>query len=221
MVLTVLRHDSRLAHIGGGQGVAASTVRRWVLEVIALPAARARRSGQVLNRLARSGASVVLVDGTLIRTRRRTHRANRANCSGNRKQHGLVVLGVTDETGRLMWVSAVLPGRTADIAASRRLRLRERVHTHGLSPAGVRGFHGWHKDIRDTRACNRCGGACEQIVLTPGKAEASRRWTRGSGRPTRLSRRCARTGQAAVALSLCHDLFAGVAGVEPARATRP
>ncbi|MEU7787464.1 transposase family protein [Amycolatopsis sp. NPDC049159] len=141
MVPTVLRHDPRLAHIGGGQGVAASTVRRWVLEVIALPAARARRLGQVSNRPARSGASVVLVDGTLIRTRRRTRRANRANYSGKHKQHGLVVLGVTDETGRLMWVSAVLPGRTADITASRRLRLRERVHTHGLSPAGIRGCH--------------------------------------------------------------------------------
>ncbi|WP_410633127.1 transposase family protein [Amycolatopsis sp. cmx-4-83] len=120
----------------------------------------------------------------------RTRRADRANYSGKHEQHGLVVLGVTDERGRLMWVSAVLPSRTADITACRRLRLREGVHTHGLNPAGAKGFHGWHKDIRDTRACSRCGGACEQIVLALYKAEANRPLTTGQrqGRPTRLSR---------------------------------
>ena len=119
------------------------------------------------------------MDGTLIRTRRRTGRANRAHYSGKHKHHGLLVLGVTDETGRLLWVSAALPGRTADITAARRLRLRERLHDHGLSPAGDKGFHGWHKDVRNSRDCDHCGGACEQIVLTPYKAEARRPLTVG------------------------------------------
>ena len=52
VVLAVLRHDPRLAHIGAGQGVSASTVRRWVLEVITLLAAHACRLGRVLHRLA-------------------------------------------------------------------------------------------------------------------------------------------------------------------------
>ncbi|UOX92076.1 transposase family protein [Amycolatopsis sp. FBCC-B4732] len=38
--LAVLRHDPRLADLGGGTGVSASTVRRRVLKVIALLAAR-------------------------------------------------------------------------------------------------------------------------------------------------------------------------------------
>ncbi|MET9259562.1 transposase family protein [Amycolatopsis sp. NPDC004079] len=177
--LVVLRHDPRLADIGGGHGVSASTVRRWVLEVIALLAARAARLDRVLRRQAARGASAVLVDGTLIRTRRRTGRANRAHYSGKHKQHGLVVLALTDEHGRLLWVSAVLPGRTADITAARRLRIRERLHAHGLTPAGDKGFHGWHKDIRTARDCPDCGGACEQIVLTPYKAETNRPLTTG------------------------------------------
>jgi hypothetical protein len=86
----------------------------------------------------------------------------------------LVVLALTDENGRLLWVSAVLPGRTADITAARRLRIRDRVHEHGLTPAGDKGFHGWHKDVRETRDCGSCGGRCEQIVLTPYKAQARR-----------------------------------------------
>lgn len=179
VVLAVLRHDQRLADIGGGNGVSAATVRRWVLEVVALLAARAQRLGRVLHRLVAQGAAVVLVDGTLIRTRRRTGRANRANYSGKHKQHGLLVLGLTDEDGRLLWVSAVLPGKTADITASRRLRLRDRLHAHDLTPAGDKGFHGWHKDVRETRDCASCGGSCEQIVLTPYKAESTRPLTGG------------------------------------------
>ncbi|MGW4000283.1 transposase family protein [Amycolatopsis sp. NPDC004772] len=172
VVLAVLRHDPRLAHLGAGMGVSASTVRRWVLEVIGLLAACATRLNRVLARLAARGAAVVLVDGTLVRTRRRTGQANRANYSGKHKHHGLVVLALTDETGRLLWVSAALPGRTADITAARRLRIRQHLHDHGLTPAGDKGFHGWHKDVRETRTCPVCEGPCEQVVLTPCKAEA-------------------------------------------------
>ena len=180
VVLAVLRHDPRPAHIGAGHGVSASTVRRWVLEVISLLAARAQRLDRALSRLVAGGGAVVLVDGTLIRTRRRTGRANRANYSGKHKQHGLVVLAVTDEVGRLVWVSAVVAGRTADITAARTLRIRERLHAHALTPAADKGFHGWHKDVRGTRDCGTCGGGrCEQIVLTPFKAETTRPLTRG------------------------------------------
>ncbi|MFJ7219386.1 transposase family protein, partial [Amycolatopsis sp. NPDC098790] len=132
-----------------------------------------------LRRLVACAAAVVLVDGTLIRTRRRTGKANRAHYSGKHKHHGLVVLALTDEAGRLLWVSAVLAGRTADITAARRLRIRERLHAHGLTPAGDKGFHGWHKDVRDSRDCGVCEGACEQVVLTPFKAEANRPLTEG------------------------------------------
>jgi hypothetical protein len=50
IVLAVLRHDQRLSDMAGGNGISASTVRRWVLEVIGLLARRAprleRRPGQ-------------------------------------------------------------------------------------------------------------------------------------------------------------------------------
>jgi hypothetical protein len=196
VVLAVLRHDPRLADIGGGQGVSASTVRRWVLEVIALLAARATRLGRVLRKLAAQGAAVVLVDGTLIRTCRRTGKANRANYSGKHKHHGLVVLGLTDENGRLLWISAALPGKTADITAARRLGIRDRLHARGLTPAGDKGFHGWHADVRGVRDCAACGGVCEQIVLTPYKAEARRPLTKGQRRANAVfsAMRCAVEG---------------------------
>ncbi|NBH02804.1 transposase family protein, partial [Amycolatopsis sp. SID8362] len=52
VVLAVLRDDPRLTHLGAGMGVSASTVRRWVLEVITLLAVRAARLNRVLRRQA-------------------------------------------------------------------------------------------------------------------------------------------------------------------------
>ena len=174
LVLAMLRKDERLLDLAAPYGISASTLRRYLLEVIGLLAGRAPRLNRVLRRLAARGQVVVLADGTLVRTRRRTGKNNRANYSGKHKHHGLNALALTDEAGRLLYVSAVLPGKTPDITAARHHRLRERLHRHGLTPAADKGFHGWHKDVRDTRDCDVCGGPCEQVVLTPYKAEAKR-----------------------------------------------
>jgi len=174
LVLAILRKDERLTDLAGPHDLAPSTLRRYLLEVISLLAGRAPRLDRTLRRLAARGHAVVLADGTLIRTRRRTGHQNRPNYSGKHKHHGLNVLGLSDEHGRLLWISAVLPGKTADITAARTLRIRERLHAHGLTPAADKGFQGWHKDIRDTKDCDDCAGPCEQIVLTPYKAETNR-----------------------------------------------
>ncbi|MEU1276366.1 hypothetical protein [Streptomyces sp. NPDC005799] len=97
VVLAVLRHDQRLADMAGGNNVSAATVRRWVLEVIGLLSARAPRLDRALKKIARRGGVVVLLDGTLVRTRRRTGTANRKNYSGKHKAHGLLFLALTDE----------------------------------------------------------------------------------------------------------------------------
>lgn len=63
IVLAVLRHDQRLSDMAGGNGVSASTVRRWLLEVIELLSARAPRLDRALKKIARKGGVVVLLDG--------------------------------------------------------------------------------------------------------------------------------------------------------------
>ncbi|MGW2893014.1 transposase family protein, partial [Streptomyces griseoruber] len=97
VVLAVLRHDQRLADMAGGNHVSASTVRRWVKETIELLAVRAPRLDGTLKKIARSGGVVVLPDGTLVRTRRRTGTDSRKNFSGKHKAHGLLFLALTDE----------------------------------------------------------------------------------------------------------------------------
>jgi hypothetical protein len=118
IVLAVLRHDQRLAGMAGGNRISATTVRRWVLEAVHLLAARAQRLQRSLKKLTRKGGHVVLIDGTLIRTRRCTGADNRRNYSGKHKAHGLLFLALTDDKGRLLWISAARPGRSSEITTA-------------------------------------------------------------------------------------------------------
>jgi hypothetical protein len=142
IVLAVLRHDQRLADMAGGNGVSASTVRRWVLEVIALLAARAPRLQRALNHVSAAGGDVVLLDGTLVRTRRRTGAQDRRNYSGKHKTHGLLFLALTDERGNLLWISAARPGRASEITTARHDRLCARLREAGLGALADLGFTG-------------------------------------------------------------------------------
>ncbi|MFE2070752.1 transposase family protein [Streptomyces sp. NPDC059467] len=88
-MLARLRNDGRLA---GGNAVSASTLRRRVLEVIELLAARSPRLDRALAKAAKDSGCVVLMDGTLIRTRPRSGRANRKNYSAAVADLGFVGL---------------------------------------------------------------------------------------------------------------------------------
>ncbi|MEN8649156.1 transposase family protein [Streptomyces sp. 21So2-11] len=106
----MLRHDQRLADMAVGNNLSESTVRRWRDELIALLAAQAPRLNRALREVTKKGGEVVLIDGTLVPTQRRTGRADRKNYSGKHSHHGLHFLALTDERGRLIWRSAARPG---------------------------------------------------------------------------------------------------------------
>ncbi|MFF2545282.1 transposase [Kitasatospora sp. NPDC058063] len=113
----MLRHDQRLLDLAGGNSVPESTLRRWRDEMIDLLAAKAPRLDRALRRIAARGEGVVLIDGTLIPTQRRTGKANRPNYSGKHRRHGLHFLALTDEQGKLIRISAARP-RPADTGPS-------------------------------------------------------------------------------------------------------
>jgi hypothetical protein len=97
--------------------------------VVALLARRAERLDRALKKIADRGGQVVLLDGTLIRTFRRTWPANRANYSGKHKAHGLLFLALTDDLGNLVWISRAFRGaasKTPPPAA------RDSWHTYAL-----------------------------------------------------------------------------------------
>lgn len=167
LVLAVLRHDQRLADLAGGNGVSASTIRRWVLEVIALLAARAPRLDRALNKISAAGGDVVLLDGTLVRTRRRTGSDDRRNYSGKHKVHGLLFLALTDERGNLLWISAARPGRSAEITTARHNRICARLREAGLGALADLGFVGLDEEPDD-----------DPVIITGMKASRTRKLTR-------------------------------------------
>ncbi len=176
LVLAMLRHDQRLLDLAGGNGVPESTLRRWRDEMIDLLAAKAPRLDRALRKIAARGGEVVLIDGTLIPTHRRTGKANRPNYSGKHHRHGLHFLALTDEKGKLIWISAARPGRTHDATAARRDKIVEHLKTAGLGALADLGFLGVDKPKN----------ADDQVIVTGYKATRARKLTPGQKQANRI-----------------------------------
>ncbi|MEU0302834.1 transposase family protein [Streptomyces sp. NPDC006175] len=149
IVLALLRHDQRLADMAGGNDVSESTVRRWRDELIGLLAAQAPRLDRALKKISRQGGEMVLIDGTLIRTQRRTGKADRRNYSGKHRSHGLRFLALTDENGRMIWISAARTGRTHDNTAARHDHILAHLRAAGLGALADLGFRGLDNNLLD------------------------------------------------------------------------
>ncbi|MFJ8028633.1 transposase family protein [Streptomyces sp. NPDC096311] len=169
IVLAVRRCDQRPGDLAGGNAVHRTTVTRWVREVVSLLAARAPRLDRALKKIARMGGGIVLLDGSLIRTRRRTGKENRKNYSGKNKCHGPLVIALTDDRGRLLWISAARPGRTSEITACRHDKLTRKLPEVGRGAIADLGFIGLDDG----------GPDADPAVITGYKAARNRPLTRG------------------------------------------
>ncbi|MFG2236830.1 transposase family protein [Streptomyces sp. NPDC048723] len=173
IVLAVLGQDQRLADRAGGNDVSESTVRRWRDALIALLAAQAPRLDRALKKVVKQGGEVVLIDGSLIRTRRRTGKADRRNYSGKHRSHSLHFLALTDENGRLIWISAARPGRTHDNTAARHDHILAHLRAAGLGALADLGFRGLDNNIHAPVIVTGYA-ATRTHKLTPGQKEANR-----------------------------------------------
>ena len=149
IVLATLRHDHRLADMAGGNGVSPSTIHRWTWEIIGLLAARAPRLDRALATIKKAGGEAVLLDGTLIPTRRRSGTANRSNYNGKHKKHGLLFLALTDQAGNLIWISSARRGAASEVTAARHDHIAGRLRAAGLGALADLGFTGLDPDPRD------------------------------------------------------------------------
>jgi hypothetical protein len=165
IVLATLRHDHRLADMAGGNGVSASTISRWTWEIIGLLAARAPRLDRALAAINKEGGEAVLLDGTLIPTRRRTGTANRKNYNGKHKKHGLLFLALTDQAGNLIWISSARRGAASEIRAARHDHITGHLRTAGLGALADLGFTGLDPGPEDP------------VIITGYKATATRKLT--------------------------------------------
>lgn len=149
IVLAALRCDQRLADLAGAHAVSRTTVDRWVKEAVRLLAAKAERLDRALKKIAREGDSVVLIDGSLVRTRRRSGREKKSFWSGKHKCHGLLIIALVDARGRLLWVSAARPGRASEITTCRHNKITERLREAGLGAIADLGFVGLDDQPRE------------------------------------------------------------------------
>lgn len=132
LVLAYLRHDQRLRDLAGGNGISASTLHRWANQVLTILAAQAPRLPRALAAAVRAGHQYVLLDATLIRTRRRNKRRKRADFNGKHRHHGLLFTALVDPAGNLLWISAAKAGRTNDATAARHQRIVAALREAGL-----------------------------------------------------------------------------------------
>ncbi|MFV5996964.1 transposase family protein [Streptomyces sp. NPDC056231] len=173
IVLAVLRHDQRLADMAGGNNVSQTTVRHWRDELIGLLAAQVPRLDRARKKIAKRGREVVLIDGTLIPTQRRTGSADRRNYSGKLRRHRLHFLALTDEIGRLIRISAARPGRTHDITAARHDHVLAHLRAADLGALADLGFRGLDNDVRDPVIVTGFT-ATRAHKLAPGQKDANR-----------------------------------------------
>ncbi|MGW6877385.1 transposase family protein [Streptomyces xanthophaeus] len=150
-----------------------STIRRWRDELIGLLAAQSPRLDRALKKVTKQGGELVLIDGTLIRTRRLTSKADRRNYSGKHRSHGLHFLALTDENGRLIWISAARPGLTHDNTAARHDHILAHLRAAGLGALADLGFRGLDNNIHDPVIVTGYA-ATRTHKLTPGQKEANR-----------------------------------------------
>ncbi len=81
---------------------------------------------------------------------------------------------LTDERGRLIWISAARPGRTHDITAARHDHIVEHLKAAGRGALADLGFLGLDKDCND------------QVVVTGYKATRARKLTTGQKTADRI-----------------------------------
>ncbi|MFJ9034941.1 transposase family protein [Streptomyces sp. NPDC102274] len=117
---------------------------------------------------------MVLLDGTLIRTRRRTGKENRKNFSGKHKAHGLLFLALTDEKGNLIWISSAKPGRSSEITTARHNKLTRHLREAGLGALADLGFVGLDDDPDDNPVVITGRKATRNHQLTTAEKEANR-----------------------------------------------
>jgi DDE superfamily endonuclease len=136
IVLAVLRHDQRPADLATAYQVSHHSVRRWVKETVTALARTAPRLDRVLTHAAHhhTDQPVLLLDGTCLPVHTPTTRQREKQfwCPKH-KAHHIRVITLTDQHGRLLWISAAAPARLHETTQAKRLQLPARLRHHHLA----------------------------------------------------------------------------------------
>ena len=129
--------------LADGNGISRETCRRYIWEGVKVLARRALPLTEVVRLAAAAGWPYLIVDGVNIATERL---ADKKWFSGKHHRHSGSVQTVAGPDGELLWVSGVLPGRTADVRAARRFKIADKV-LEFLGLLADLGYVGLHPDV--------------------------------------------------------------------------
>jgi hypothetical protein len=135
IVLAILRHDQRPADLAASYHVSHHSVRRWVKQTITVLAGMAPRLDRVLIHAARDRHHhpVLLLDGTCLPVHKPAGRAEKRYWCPKHKAHHLRVMTLTDQHGRLLWISPATGARTHETTQAKRLHVPTRLRRHDLA----------------------------------------------------------------------------------------
>ena len=152
LTLAYLEGGHTYRSLAAGNGIPRSTCHTYVQEGIKVLARRALPLTEVVRLAVKAGWPYLIVDGVNIPTERIAAGFTKKQhwFSGKHHRHGAAVQTVAAPDGELLWVSGVLPGKTVDITAARRLGIAEKVLEFlglladlgyiGLHPQAITGY---------------------------------------------------------------------------------
>lgn len=175
IVLAALRHDQRPADLAAAYHVSHHSVRRWVKQTLTTLARMAPRLDRVLARAAhtRTEQPVLLIDGTCLPVQKPTGRREKRYWCGKHKAHHLRIITLTDQHGRLLWISAAVPARLHETTQAKRLHLPTRLRQHNLAIITDR-YHTRLDDQPTTNPTVMVGRrGCTNHTLTPAEKQVN------------------------------------------------
>jgi hypothetical protein len=144
LALAHLRNGDTYTRLACGFEIGVSTAWRYVREAVDLLAAAADDLTTAMNRIRR--LAYAILDGTLIPIDRVADQ--KPYYSGKHKRHGVNVQVIADPAGRLVWVSATLPGSTHDLTAARAHDLINALTSHDVMTFADKAYQGAGGSVR-------------------------------------------------------------------------